>query len=40
MYFAEFSAALIAGSFSCGQFELLAGLAVIVAPLNGTSIIA
>src|ERR1700746_3900645 len=40
MYFAEFSAALIAGLFNCGQFELLVGLAVMVPPLNGMSIIA
>src|SRR5689334_25337457 len=40
MYLAEFSAASICGSLSCGQFELLVGLAVIVALLNGTSIIA
>ncbi len=31
---------MIAGSFSCGQLELLVGLAVIVPPLNGMSIIA
>src|SRR6516165_2846558 len=40
MSFAEFSAELTAGSLSCGQFELLVGLPVIVPPLNGTSIIA
>src|ERR1700748_2662895 len=40
MYLAEFNAALIDGSLSCGQFELFVGLAAIVLPLNGTSIIA
>ena len=34
MYFAEFSAELIVGSFSCGQLELLVGLAVIVAAVE------
>src|SRR5436305_12612468 len=38
--FAWFSALLTAGSLSCAQFELLVGLPVTVAPLNGTSIVA